>query len=237
MCCCSAARHWGQMANNQGSADVTRKGMMPPHIQMFDILREDELAELQNWAIGNENLFEPAKVFSPGGHTQAINVDRRTALKLRDFGPMAPMLRQRLMERLPEIMKGTGYSGPQPTSLEFELNAYGEGGHFGAHMDVSAGPNRRPVGAKPGEDRVISAVYYFYKEPKAFSGGALRLFPFVAGKHSTESNSVAYEPQQNSLVAFPSWAWHQVERVSCPSDSFADYRFGLNCWFCRALGT
>jgi hypothetical protein len=24
--------------------------------------------------------------------------------------------------------------------------------------------------------------------------------------------------------------------VSCPSGRFADYRFGLNCWFCRELG-
>jgi SM-20-related protein len=229
------------MADEQRSAGVTRKGPMPPHVQMFDILNEEELARLLAWALANEHLFEPAKVFSDGGHAQAVNPERRTALKLRDFGPMEPMLRKRLMERLPEIMRGTGYRGTAPSSIEFELNAYGEGGHFGAHMDVSAGPNRRPVGAKPGEDRVISAVYYFYNEPKAFSGGALRLFRFVTGgsqaDHPRDEDSVAYEPQQNSLVAFPSWAWHQVERVTCPSGEFSDYRFGLNCWFCRALGT
>ncbi len=225
------------MADDPGQAGPVRKGLVPPHTQLFDILRQDEHAELLAWAIGSEPKFEPAKVYLHSGEDGAqVDPKQRVAMKFRGLGPMAELMRGRLMERLPEIADGTGYRGPSPTSIEFELNAYGEGGHFGRHIDVSTGKDRRPLGGRTGADRILSAVYYFYSEPKAFSGGALRLYRLVADKSETDDSFVAYEPLQNSLVAFPSWAPHSVERVSCPSGRFADYRFGLNCWFCRTLG-
>jgi len=224
------------MADGPSKDGVVRRGAIPPHTQLFNILNEAEQAELLAWAIDNERSFQPAEVYLRTTQDDVLDPERRTAWKLRDLGPNEKVLRERLMDRLPEIMAGTGYRGPTPSSLEFELNAYGEGGHFRPHLDLSTGKDRKPIGAKPGEDRVISAVYYFYTEPKGFSGGALRLFRLITGSDGTE-DSVAYEPMQNSLVAFPSWTWHGVERVSCPSGRFSDHRFGLNCWFCRKIGS
>jgi len=100
------------------------------------------------------------------------------------------------------------------------------------HLDIPIGLDRRPLGARKGEDRVISAVYYFHNIPKGFSGGNLRLFRF--GSEEAD-DGVAIEPIDNSLVVFPSWVRHQVERVSCPSGDFADYRYAVNCWYCRPL--
>ena len=138
---------------------------------------------------------------------------------------------------MPEIMGAAGYRGPEPRSLEFEVNAYGEGAHFAPHVDIPLGPRRRTLGKEKGEDRLITGVYYFFREPKRFSGGALRLYAFgtdpaVCGP----DESRAFEPVQNRLVIFPSWAQHSVDRVGCPSTDFADYRFALNCWFCRKIG-
>jgi Rps23 Pro-64 3,4-dihydroxylase Tpa1-like proline 4-hydroxylase len=83
---------------------------------------------------------------------------------------------------------------------------------------------------------VISAVDYFFREPKGFTGGALRLYRFGADPSDCgERDCVAFEPVQNRVVIFPSWARHGVERVSCPSAEFADFRFALNCWFCRRI--
>jgi SM-20-related protein len=100
------------------------------------------------------------------------------------------------------------------------------------------GPLRRDLGADSGEDRILSAVYYFYREPKAFFGGALRLYrlnlrPSTISAHTNDFIDV--EPLQNSLVAFPSWTTHEVRPVSCPTGNFSDYRFALNCWFCRRI--
>ncbi|WP_417597170.1 hypothetical protein [Novosphingobium aquae] len=36
------------------------------------------------------------------------------------------------------------------------------------------------------------------------------------------------------LVAFPSFAWHQVARVSPQGDSLANARLSINCWIHRA---
>lgn len=148
------------------------------------------------------------------------------------------MLEQRLRDALPALQKATGTSGEAP-SLELELAAHGEGAHYKAHVDVSYGAGRRPVGAGPGEDRVLSAVYYFYREPKAFSGGELRLFRFdvrpSAADEAALDDHLDVEPLQNSLVAFAPWVTHEVRHVDCPSGRFADYRFALNCWFCRKL--
>jgi Rps23 Pro-64 3,4-dihydroxylase Tpa1-like proline 4-hydroxylase len=127
---------------------------------------------------------------------------------------------------------------PEPQSLEFEITASGDGAHFAPHIDIALGAGRRTVGKEEGEDRVISTVYYFHRDPKGFTGGALRLYRFgVDPSEAQDHDSVAFEPVQNSLVAFPSFARHSVERVHCPSGEFADYRFGLNCFFCRRLGS
>ena len=154
------------------------------------------------------------------------------------MGSFEPLLREKLFGEFSRIKAASGYRGKEPRSIELELNAYGDGAHFVPHIDISVGVGRRQIGKEDGEDRVISAVYYFYQEPKAFRGGALRLYRFGADASdpgAQEENSIAFEPIQNSLVIFPSWAMHCVEPVLCPSGVFADYRFALNCWFCRRL--
>ena len=50
-----------------------------------------------------------------------------------------------------------------------------------------------------------------------------------------KADCVAIEPIDNSLLVFPSWAQHGVEQVNCPSGEFDDYRYAVNCWYCRPL--
>jgi SM-20-related protein len=73
-------------------------------------------------------------------------------------------------------------------------------------------------------------VYYFFSEPKAFNGGALRLY--AIGGNSQQS-FIDIEPERNSLLVFPSWAPHEVMPVHCPSGRFVDSRFAINCWLYR----
>lgn len=210
---------------------------MPPHAVFPDFLSDDGRRALLYWAIEHQSDFKPAKIFyGAGGHEHGLNPDVRIALKHYGIGPCEAMLGERLKARLPEIIAAVGYSGPEPQSIEFEVNAYGDGAHFAPHIDIPVGAGRRTVGKLPGEDRVISAVYYFYREPKAFTGGALRLYRFGADPEACgEDDVVSFEPVQNRLVVFPSWARHGVERVSSSSSDFGDHRFALNCWFCRKL--
>jgi hypothetical protein len=216
---------------------VTSTDPMPPHGTIERLLTDETREALLAWAIGQQTAFKPAKVFyGAGGRKDRLNPNSRIALRHRGVGPFEPLIRERLLTNLPRIVEIAGYRGPEPRSIEFELNAYGDGAHFAPHIDIPIGPNRQETGEQEGEDRFISAVYYFFREPKGFSGGALRLYRFGADPDQCgESDSAVFEPVQNRLVVFPSWARHAVERVACESGEFADHRFALNCWFCRSL--
>lgn len=214
------------------------EGPLPPYARMFDFLTEDEHRQLLDWVLSIRDRFRPATV-SKGRPKREFRVDpeRRIGLTTRKLGPLEAVLRERLLKALPELMAGTGTGGPPPTSLELELAAHADGAYYRPHIDIPVGANRQPLGANPGEDRVLSAVYYFHAEPKGFSGGQLRLFAFgpIPAAGEEKRAHVDLEPVRNSLVAFPSWVPHEVRPIRCPSGDFGDYRFALNCWYCRAL--
>jgi Rps23 Pro-64 3,4-dihydroxylase Tpa1-like proline 4-hydroxylase len=109
--------------------------------------------------------------------------------------------------------------------VELNLVANNDGAFFKRHIDTFMG------NARTASDRVLSAVYYFYAEPKAFSGGTLRLHSFGTTEH--EGAFVDVQPEQNMLLAFPSSALHEVLPISCPSKRFSDSRFNVNCWVHR----
>ena len=190
------------------------------------------------WALENRRKFSPA-VVNKGrvGSENRVNLERRIALTTRDLGPLESMLRQRLLGAFEDLNARIGTSLSNP-SLELEFAAHGEGAFFGAHTDIPIGCNRRTLSDQPGHDRIISAVYYFHGLPKGFSGGALRLYRLgtdISAKGWETENHVDVEPARDTLIAFPSWAVHEVLKVHCESGRFDDYRFALNCWYCRRL--
>ncbi|MGH6705299.1 MAG: 2OG-Fe(II) oxygenase [Sphingomicrobium sp.] len=219
------------------SSEPRLKGPMPPHAQFRDFLDKPTHQALLEWvAAQRANFVEATVTKSKAGHGTRLDPEVRIALKLGNLGPMEAELSERLLEALPDAMAAVGSRGTEPRSLELEITAYGDGAHFKPHLDIPIGPDRNPLGARKGEDRVISAVYYFHNQPKGFSGGRLRLFRFGSDpSNCAEGDSVAVEPIDNSLLVFPSWAQHGVERVSCPSGEFDDYRYAVNCWYCRPL--
>jgi Rps23 Pro-64 3,4-dihydroxylase Tpa1-like proline 4-hydroxylase len=215
-------------------------GPLPAYAQLFDFLAESEHQLLLDWVLAGPVRFQPAGVTKGTVDSEdRLDPQHRVALTSRKLGPLEPMLSERLLAALPKLMATTGTGGEPPASLELELAAHGDGAFFRPHRDIPVGPKRKPVSGSEHEDRVLSAVYYFHALPKGFSGGQLRLFRFGADGAAAEpepANHVDLEPIRNSLVAFPSWAVHEVRPVSCPSGKFGDYRFSLNCWYCRTLG-
>ena len=113
----------------------------------------------------------------------------------------------------------------EPSEVELELVANNDGAFFKPHIDTFIGDARKA------SERMLSAVYYFYAEPKAFSGGALRLYSF--GTMEAREQIHRRAARANMLVVFPSWASHEVLPVSCPSGRFSDSRFNVNCWVYR----
>jgi Rps23 Pro-64 3,4-dihydroxylase Tpa1-like proline 4-hydroxylase len=111
------------------------------------------------------------------------------------------------------------------STYEMELTAHNDGAFFGKHIDTFTGAGGLPA------QRMVTCVYYFFAQPKRFSGGALRLYPLLDASDSARFLDI--EPVNDGLICFPSFAPHAVQPIACPSGSFVDSRFAINNWICR----
>ena len=176
---------------------------------------------LLTWAGDNEADFKPTGVSS--GRT-----DRRKSLRIALPAAMADLLRRHMLDLFPAVTGDLGLEVFEPSTVQTELVAHNDGAFFKRHSD-------RFYGLEPGaDDRILTAVYYFYDEPKQFSGGALRLYASESDEEDCESVDIL--PEQNTLLVFPSSSSHEVLPVSCPSGRVSDSRFAVNFWVCRRVG-
>ena len=204
------------MSNLEESA--ARRTLMPPHVVLRELLDEATAAGLIDYALSREADFRPT-----GVGPRAIDTSIRVSLGLRDLGAFRRVLEAEVLGHLPDLVAGLRMTPFEASRFETQLVAHGDGAFYKRHIDTrTAGPYEHA-----GEIRVLSGVYYLFARPKAFSGGALRLHA-IGGEAARDF--VDIEPEHNSLVAFPSWAPHEVTPVSCPSGRFGDSRFAVNCW-------
>jgi SM-20-related protein len=203
--------------NGEGSATSTIRTLMPPYVVLHDHLEKNEVAGLLEYAIANEHAFQPTKV---GSQKRDADPAIRMSLAMRDLGPFKPILRSKMLALLPDLVAKLEVPRVTMPKLELELVAHGDGAFYKRHIDTKTASDRHMM-------RVLSGVYYFYTQPKAFTGGALRLY---AVGDPAMTTFVDIEPEHNTLLVFPSWARHEVMRVACPSQRFADSRFAISCW-------
>ena len=191
---------------------------LPFHLQP-DWLPAHLAAELLDFAISNESLFRQAKV----GHADAAIVDEsiRKSSVLKNIRPYSSALKEFTLTETPLLAKRFGMPAFDVSSVEIELAAHGDGAHFQPHIDTAVSECMLP------NPRMLSLVLYLHRQPKGFSGGALR-FHAIGG---TSVRDLA--PEHNLLIAFPSIARHSVEPVICPSQKFSDRRFAINIWIHR----
>ena len=214
-------------------SEAAARVRMPPFHIYRDFLAPEDNAALAAWAIAHEEYFAPSRLFG-----DVYNADRRSSTSLAST--VEKSWRKKIEARVdalaPTLFANAGVA-PFDIVKELEMVAYNDTARFKPHLDVQTGASRHER-----RDRILSGVYYFHREPKRFSGGALRLFGFGAegvAVHGGEDSStfVDIPPEQNSFVLFPSWVRHEVREVSCPSKQFADSRFAVNCWLCRTRET
>jgi len=206
----------------------TATGPLPPSHVYADFLAPAERARMLEWALANEANFTVSRIFG-----DVVN-PRRVSRSLTDLGPMREVLKARARALLPGAFADTGTPPFDVASLELEMVAYGDGARFAPHSDMPIGPRRRSLGEEErgSINRRLSGVYYFHREPKGFTGGALLLHRF--GSEGGPGDRVEIAPVQNSFVLFPSWVVHEVAPVLCPTNDFADHRFAVNIWLRKA---
>lgn len=197
---------------------VAEGKFLPFHTQS-EWLPPDMAAALLQHALDNEAGFGPAKIMHSGKLTVDESI-RRTSV-LGSLGPFEAPVTEAALAIQPSLSNLFGVPAFTAKRVEIELAAHGDGAHFEPHIDTFVVMHKDP------RPRTLTLVLYLHREPRGFSGGAIRM-------HALGGSAVMdIVPDHNRLVAFPSIARHSVQPVACPSQAFADRRFAVNIWLHR----
>ncbi len=188
-------------------------------VQIDHFLTEVEQAELLAYTLQKENEFVSSS-------TATGAIDYRRSLVLHHFPEFVDLISQRIRAVLPQVIQQLQIPAFIVSQIEAQLTAHNHGNFYKIHND-----NGSPDAAT----RELTYVYYFYRQPKAFSGGELRLYHsrIEQGMYVQDESFQTVDPRHNSIVFFLSRIMHEVMPVSCPSQAFADSRFTINGWIRR----
>jgi SM-20-related protein len=188
-----------------------------------DFLPPADHAALLAFALASEAGFLPSEVHDSGDGRYDPS-SRRSLRFGGDLGAIGEAFGAAILARRDDLFAATGTPPFAVKRCEIELSAHGDGGFFALHQDTLTGAERLSRSA----DRLLTAVYWFHRQPQRFGGGEFALYPIGPG----EPELIA--PRDNRLVAFSAIAPHEVRPVSCPGGGFGDARFSINCWLHRA---
>lgn len=192
------------------------EGTPLPFVYLTDVLTGKERERLWKLALSQREAFEASAVV--GG---VVDTDYRNSHGLHRFNLLAPV-RAWYLPRLKALLEGRfdhlGEAPFEPSKAEMHLLSYRDGEFFKAHDD-----NRRSV------TRRLTAVYYFFRDPKQFSGGDLLLYDTDLENRLPLARFTRLVPENNSLVLFPSSYFHQVTPIHGPRE-IEDGRFALVTW-------
>ena len=209
-------------ADLQQSNNVTGlpHGLMPPYLVLRDFFDEETVTGLLDYAVSRQSDFIPTQIGSVSRVDPSVRI--RISMGLGDLGKFRRVFKRKILNLLPTLTAQLRVSQIDEPKLVTDLVVHGDGAFYKRHIDT------RPAHRQDMEGiRILTCVYYFNAEPKAFTGGALRLHA-IGGKEGEDF--VDIEPARNSLAVFLAWAPHEVLPISCPSKRFIDSRFSINCW-------
>lgn len=192
----------------------------PAHGRIANWLGPQMVQRLLHFAQAQRDSFRASGVSNHNADKKVVDLTVRQSHKIKLQGQLRDELQAGARAALPQMCRQLGSGRFEPSAFEIEMVAHGDGAFFAEHCDRYADTRSHR--------RLISAVYYFHRLPKSFSGGVLRLYPLAGGDNS--KTFVEIEPVNDTLVFFPSWFPHEVLPVSCPSGRFEDSRFAINCW-------
>jgi Rps23 Pro-64 3,4-dihydroxylase Tpa1-like proline 4-hydroxylase len=195
-----------------------------PVLVLDEFLVADELKQLMQFALAREAQFRPSEVIAPHASESRLDFARRRSAVLFDLGSFHQLFEKRMLHFLSHIHERLGMPAFTPSHVEAQMTASNHGDFFRAHTDN---------GHTQSESRTITFVYFFHREPTAFSGGELRLYRQNGTDRPNGDAVKSVVPAQNRAVLFPSGCFHEISPVGVPSRQFADSRFTVNGWIHR----
>lgn len=211
------------LLQNPASNEVQGTNILTsPFIQIDNFLSETEKIQLMNYSLEKESAFvDTGPLYNTSYHPE-----HRKSWVLYKFPDISEMFLQRLRKAMPFVLSQLGIGLFPISRIEVQLTAHNDNNYFRFHKDN---------GTPETETRELTYCYYFYREPKPFSGGELRIYDRIFHNSSeyTTDRFQTIEPRNNSIVFFPSNCFHEVLPVNCVSQAFADSRFTINGWVRR----
>lgn len=185
-------------------------------IKFLNFLSPQEHRNMLEWVRKYENAFEFSK-------SSSKNDNHRRSLVMLVTPEAEDLIAKRITPIVRLAAKKLSCSSLNLDKIEAQVTAHNDGNYYKLHNDN---------GMPPLDKRELTYVYYFNREPKAFSGGELLLYDEkIEGDRFLKADSFQLiEPTNNSIIFFYSRYWHQVLSVNCPTRNFADSRFTINGW-------
>jgi len=190
----------------------------PRFLLIDDFLSVDEHQDMLVYALSHEADFESGTVeghASPHRQNKVIMGFAETA--------HSRLLQNRLLTWLPHITRGLNVDLFPVRHVESQMTASNDGHYYRMHNDA---------GSEEAGFRSLTCVYYFFRQPRPFSGGALRLYDALeqGGQRKALGSFREFEPVSNRLLVFRSTSYHELMRIRCPSRQFSDSRFAVTNW-------
>ena len=177
------------------------------------------------FALEKAGGFAPTRVTTPGEESARDRSVRSSWHYPESLGEIGSEFCAAMTAHLDKCFQLAGLTPIAGPIIETDMAAHRDGCFFTRHVDTFTDATRKFSDT----DRLLSAVYYFHRQPAGFSGGELAIAPIKGGG---APHLIA--PLHDRLVVFPSFAPHAVLPVSVPGDAFSDARFSINCWIRRA---
>ncbi|MEG4634439.1 2OG-Fe(II) oxygenase [Microcoleus sp. AR_TQ3_B6] len=190
------------------------------YAQIDNFLTAAEKNKLIKYVLAKESQFVTTS-------TSTNADDYRRSMVLHSFPEFSELMVNRIKAILPDVLRKLNIPSFPVGEIEAQLTMHNDNNFYKLHNDS---------GSPDTATRFFTYVYYFYREPKAFSGGELLIYDSKIENNFYVADDTfrTVEPRNNSIVFFLSRYMHEVLRVSCPSKAFADSRFTINGWVRKA---
>ena len=200
----------------ESTAAAAPRTIRHPVVIVDGLLGDAEWSPLLARVLASEAQFQPSA-------THDARADYRHSLVLNPPPDLVEPVVRRVRSLTPDVLPELRVQPITVGVVEAQVTASIDGSFFGVHTDA----DRQKV-----PKRYLTYVYYFNRQPKAFSGGELRVYDDVLrnGKLARGETFQLIEPLHNRLVLFWARTMHEVMPVRVPSGAFGDARFTVNGW-------
>jgi SM-20-related protein len=196
-----------------------------PFVVFDEFLVAEELQDLIQYTYDRSPEFCPTRVVGTGGNHQ-VDISYRRSRVLFELGEFRDLFAERISTFLPQVLARLDFPEFPVSDVEVQLTATNNGEFFRRHNDN---------GTDSLSSRLITFVYFFFRQPRPFTGGELCIFDteLENDQYRAPGPYTVITPEQNQICFFVSEYLHEVLPVQCRSTDFMDSRFTVNGWLHR----